>query len=275
MNLLPWRERPLKTIWRLEKNGQAGLVVGTAHFSPRSFEKTLRRLIEGSETVLFEGPLDEKSMDAVARYGRDGRETPSVYDALDPAVIRGINAMLAARPDRGTLAGAYLDLIVSEPTGFMEAHVRGVRPWMAFFTAWTAFLGWRHSMDMEAFRIAKDLGKRIECLETIPDQLAALDGIPFDRIVRYFNRYRSWDRHRESFTRVFLAGELDHYLSLTEEFPTRCEAIMGRRDPLFFQGIKNAFAQGPTTAFVGVGHLSGLRRLFTADGYRIDRTKPC
>ena len=61
----------------------------------------------------------------------------------------------------------------------MEANARNVRPWMALFAAWTAFLNWSHSMDMEAFQIAGKLGKRIEYLETIADQLATLDGIPF------------------------------------------------------------------------------------------------
>lgn len=275
MNIFRWREKELKTVWRVEKNGRGGLLVGTAHFSPYSFKKTLHRVIRGAETVLFEGPLDPESMDEVARYGRRREGTPSLYDALDPAVIRGVNRLLAPRSKNGTTSGPYLDLLWAGTTGFLEAHARDVRPWMAFFTTWTAFLNWKHSMDLEAFQIAGRLGKRIGCLETIADQLNALDGIPFARIVDYFNQYRRWNNHREFFSRVFLAGELENYLSRTGEFPTRCEAIIGRRDPVFFQGIRNAFEQGPTAAFVGVGHIAGLHKLFLDDGYLITREGPC
>ena len=269
MNLFPWKEKRLRTVWRVEKNGTGSLLVGTAHFSPVSFRKTLTRLIQGSETVLFEGPLDQESMADVARYGRRGEGTPSVYDALDPAVIREINRQLAARSGTATTAGSYLDLIYAKTCGFLEENARGVRPWMAFFTTWSAFLNWKHSMDMEAFRIARKLGKKIEYLESIEDQLEALDGIPFDRIMNYFNQFQDWSVHRELFTKIFLEGNLPNYLSITGEFPTRCESIIGMRDPIFFKGIRASLEKGQTTAFVGIGHIPGVRKMFLDEGYRV------
>jgi len=269
MNLFPWKEKRLRTVWRVEKNGMGSLLVGTAHFSPYSFRKTLTMLIQGSETVLFEGPLDQESMADVVRYGRRGEDTPSVYDALDPAVIREINRQLAARSGPATTAGSYLDLIYAKTSGFLEENARGVRPWMAFFTTWSAFLNWKHSMDVEAFRIARKLGKKIEYLETIKDQLEALDGIPFDRIVNYFNRFQHWSVHRELFTKIFLEGNLPNYLSITGEFPTRCESIIGKRDPIFFKGIRASFEKGQTAAFVGVGHIPGVRKMFLDEGYLV------
>ena len=269
MNLFPWKEKRLRTVWRVEKNGTGSLLVGTAHFSPYSFRKILTRLIQESETVLFEGPLDQESMADVARYGRQGEGTPSVYDALDPAVIREINRQLAARSGPATTAGSYLDLIYAKPSGFLEENARGVRPWMAFFTTWSAFLNWKYSMDVEAFRIARKLGKKIEYLETIEDQLEALDGIPFDRIINYFNKFQHWSAHREWIARVFLEGDLHNTLSITEEFPTRCESIIGKRDPIFFKGIRASFEKGQTTAFVGIGHIPGVRKMFLDAGYRV------
>lgn len=269
MNLFPWREKRLRTIWRVGKNGRESLLVGTAHFSPISFRKALTRLVEASEIVIFEGPLDAESMAAVARYGAQGEGTPSLYDALDTTVIRQVNGALAERSGQATMASSLLDLINVRTSGFLEQHARGVRPWMAFFTTWSAFLNWKHSMDVEAFHIARDLGKEIGYLETIADQLKALDGIPFDRIVNYFNRFQHWSAHRERFSKIFLQGELQNYLSVTGEFPTRCESIIGKRDPIFFRGIKAAFEKGQTTAFVGVGHIPGIRNMFLDEGYRV------
>jgi uncharacterized protein YbaP (TraB family) len=269
MDFFPWKEKHLKTVWRVEKNGTESLLVGTAHFSPCSFRKALTRLIQGSETVLFEGPLDQESMADVARYGRRGEGTPSVYDALDPAVIREINRELAARSGPATTAGSYLDLIYAKPSGFLEENARGVRPWMAFFTTWSAFLNWKYSMDLEAFRIARKLGKEIEYLETIKDQLEALDGIPFDRIINYFNQFQHWSAHREWIAKVFLEGNLHNTLAITGEFPTRCESIIGKRDLIFFNGLKATFQKRQTTAFVGIGHIPGIRKMFLDEGYQV------
>jgi hypothetical protein len=204
-------------------------------------------------------------MAAVARYGARGEDTPSLYEALDPAVIREINRQLADRSGQATMAGSFLDLISVKTSGFLEQHARGVRPWMAFFATWSAFLNWKHSMDVEAFHID---------LETIEDQLEALDGIPFERIVNYFTRFQYWSAHRERFSKIFLEGRLQNYLSVMGEFPTRCESIIGKRDPIFFQGIKTFFEKGRTTAFVGVGHIPGIRKMFLDEGYRVIQEEP-
>jgi len=274
MNPFPWKEKRLRTVWRVEKDGRVSFLVGTAHFSPYRFRKALTGLVQGAETVLFEGPLDQESMAGVARYGCRGEDTPSVYDSLDPALIREINRQLADRSGPVTTAGSYLEFIYGKTSGFLEERARGVRPWMAFFATWSAFLNWKHSMDVEAFRIARKLGKEIGYLETIEDQLAALDGIPFDRIVNYFNLFKHWNVHKELFAKVFIEGNPQNYLSITGEFPTRCESIIGKRDPIFFRGIKASFEKRQTTAFVGVGHIPGIRKMFLGEEYRVTQEWP-
>ena len=56
---------------------------------------------------------------------------------------------------------------------------------------------------------------------------------------------------------------------MTGEFPTRCESIIQRRDPIFFSGMKAFFEEGRATAFVGVGHIPGIQKLFLDEGYQI------
>ena len=96
-------------------------------------------------------------------------------------------------------------------------------------------------MDVEAFHIAQKLGKKIQYLETIEDQLAALDGIPFERIVNYLNHIEHWKAHKEVFLKAFLEGDLQKFLSMTGEFPTRCDSILTKRNPIFF---KSPYARG-------------------------------
>ncbi len=269
MNLFWWKEKTLRTIWKVEKAGTSSFLVGTAHFSPYRFKKSLTQLIQKVETVLFEGPLDEESMARVVQYGRQGENTPSLYQALQPAAIKEINRRLSTHSGGFTRADAYLDMLrvrVSDP---LEELAQGVRPWMTFFTIWSFFLNWKHSMDMEAFHIAQKLRKRIQYLETIEDQLAALDGIPFERIVNYLNHIQSWKVHQELFRKAFLEGDIQQFYSMTGEFPTRCESILTKRDPVFFQRIQNAFKEGRTVAFVGVAHIPGIRKSFLEEGYQL------
>lgn len=269
MNVFSWKRKSLRTVWRVEKEGKSSLLVGTAHFFPYSFKKALIKLIQSVETVLFEGPLDQESMAQVVRYGRQGEDSRSLSDALDPAVAKEINRQLGVLQGPTPAAGSYLDLIYPTTPDFLEVHTRGVRPWMAFFTIWSAFLNWKHSMDVEAFRIAQELGKKIEYLETIEDQLTALDGIPFDSIVNYLNHIEIWNVHKELFMKAFLEGNLQKFSSMTGEFPTRCESIITKRDPLFFERIQIFFEEGKTTAFVGVAHIPGIRKMFLDEGYQV------
>jgi uncharacterized protein YbaP (TraB family) len=269
MNLFWWKEKPLRTVWRVEKDGNTSYLVGTAHFSPYRFKKTLIKLIQGVETVLFEGPLDEESMARVVQYGQKGENAPSLYKALHPDVIVEINKLLSARSSLQTTAVPYLDLIHPTTSDFLEIHTRGVRPWMAFFTVWSNFLNWKHSMHVEAFHIAEKLKKKIEYLETIEDQLTALDGIPFERIVNYLNHIKNWRVHKEVFTKAFLEGDIQQFFSMTGEFPTRCESIIAKRDPIFFKRMKVYFGEGKTAAFVGVAHIPGIRDMFLNEGYLV------
>jgi uncharacterized protein YbaP (TraB family) len=269
MNLFWWKEKPLRTVWKVEKAGCISFLVGTAHFSPYRFKKALTKLIQPSETVLFEGPLDSESMAKVVEYGRRGENTPSVYDALHPEAIQEINRQFSLRIASQTISRSYLELMRPANPNFVEVHIRGVRPWMAFLTIWSALLNWEHSMDMEAFTIAQKLGKKIQFLETIEDQLAALDGIPFDRIVNYLNHAGKWKIHRDLFLKAFLKGEVEKFISLTGEFPTRCDSIIQKRDPIFFKMMKPFFDGGKAVALVGVGHIPGIIQMFQDEGYEI------
>jgi uncharacterized protein YbaP (TraB family) len=271
MNLFWWKKKRLKTIWRLEKNATTSFLVGTSHFTPYSFEKSLTKLIQRTEIAIFEGPLDKESMDRVVQYGQQRGNTSSVYKALDPAVIKEINEQLGdwSGPRLLSTAVSYLNTIYSTSSNFLELHTSEVRPWMAFFTVWAAFLSWKNSVDVEAFHIAQKLGKNIQYLETIEDQLNALDGIPFDRIVNFFNHFSQWKVYKELYLKAFLEGDLLKFFSMIEEFPTRCDSILKNRDPIFFKKMKTIFQEGKTVAFVGIAHIPAIRKMFLDEGYQV------
>ncbi len=126
-------------------------------------------MIRGAEAVLFEGPLDWQSMARVVEYGRQGEGTPFLYDAPDPEAIKEINRKLGKRLNTGVTAGSYLDFIQPASIDYFKTYTHGVRPWLAFFMVWSALLNWKHSMDVEAYHIARKLLKKIGFLESIED----------------------------------------------------------------------------------------------------------
>jgi len=264
-----WK-RPLRMLWRLERDGRTSCLVGSAHFFRYGFKRQLTTEITNADTILFEGPLDAESMKRVAEYGLDGDGTPSVVDAIRPEAAKKINDRLAGLAVSQSATG--LGLIRQVQRNFLETHARGARPWMAFFATWSAYVrtkGWKHSMDMEAYQLARRLGKQIHFLETIDDQLRALDGIPFEGIVQYMNQIDLWDQYADRFVKLFLQGNLGEMLNSPLRFPTRCESILDDRDPVLFERMKPFAQEGGALAFVGTSHVPGILKRFESEGYAV------
>ena len=259
-------------VWRIGKGSRGGYLVGTAHFFPYSLARPLTTLMREVETVIFEGPLDEASMSKIAEYGRQAQTSPSLEEALDPGVIRQINREFNDRWLPSSSAESHLQLIRPSKMDAVDVYVRGVRPWMAFFTLWSTYLGWKYSIDMEAFHVSQRLGKKIEFLETIEEQLVALDEIPFERIVDYVNRFGQWKSYKEFFLKHFSTGDLEGLMSRTNRFPTRCESILGMRDTRFFERMAGFFETGRAMAFLGMSHIPSIQKMFLTAGYRVEQT---
>jgi len=258
-------------LWRLEKKGKISYLAGTAHFYPFRIEKALTQLIQRVETVLLEGPMDPESMAKVVRYGQQAEGAPSLYDAIDPIVKKEINRQLGQRSSLPGSTDSYLQLFPFTPSDFLEAHIGGVRPWMAFFALWSTYLDWKHSIDMEAYQIALKLGKKIRFLETLEEQFKAMDGIPFERILDYVNRFEHWKSYKNQFLNYFIEGDLEKLMSRTPRFPTRCESILDHRDPMLFKRIKVFFEQGDAIAFLGISHIPEIKKLFFQEDYKISQ----
>ena len=271
MNFFWWKEKRFRMVWRVEKAGARGFLVGTAHFFPTSVEKPLARLIQAVETVLFEGPLDEASMARVAEYGRKAEGTPPLYEALDSATVQAINQEFRKRLPPSRFA-EFAQVLQPSEVDLAEVYTRGVRPWLAFFALWSAYLDWKHSIDLEAYRIAKRLGKEIRPLETIEEQLVAMDGIPFERIVDYVNRFDQWKSYKRTFLNYFLAGELERLMARTPRFPTRCESILGMRDARFFERMVGYYESRTSIAFLGMSHIPALKSMFIDSGFSVIQT---
>ena len=259
--------KPFRMVWKVTKDAQTSFLAGTAHFYPYSCARSLKRLIRQVEVVLTEGPLDELSLTAIAERGRDGGGCSDLAARLGPDVVHRINRILADRLS-STDGNDWMILPSSRPDYF-NLFTRDAHPWMALFSIWTTYLNWDHSVDLEAYRIALRLGKRVAALETIEEQLAVLEAIPIERVLSHLGSVQSWDAYRDDYVRYYAAGALEALVSTTNRFPTRTPATIAERDRLMFERIQPFFEQAPTAAFIGFPHLPGVMQLFESRGFTV------
>ena len=267
------RQRPFAMLWEIEKEGRRSWIGGTAHFFCYSFEPSFRKLFERVDTVLFEGPLDQASLDQVSEIGR----------SPESGCTRLINVL--TEDDLGRL-----ERVVIGPRGFW-ARVLGLqrpdppdvryflsetRHWMAFFSLWTGYLkrhGWDQSVDLEAWHLAHDMGKAVVGLDTIAEQIEILESIPLSRVVRFFRLCDRWDGYIRRNERAYLKGDLNGMMGTSSEFPTRTEQVIHRRDVLFLERMKPFLEPGRCAIFVGTAHMLNLLPLLEGAGFMVRRSR--
>jgi uncharacterized protein YbaP (TraB family) len=105
--------------------------------------------------------------------------------------------------------------------------------------------------------MAADLGRDARYLETIEEQIAALDATPLARIVDFVARV-DWPAYYEGYVRCYLDGDLDALMAAARDFPTYCEPVIGQRDPLLAARMEPELERGGACVFVGVAHCAGV-----------------
>jgi uncharacterized protein YbaP (TraB family) len=271
-----WKEKEFKMVWKVENGGAPSYLAGTAHFVPYSFKKSLKRLIGKAETVLLEGPLDDRNMDLARQHGLCDIDDRSFFDKLGPDTIKRINQEFANKlpiPDSNLFACVK----AFKPKTCQELHpeIEGLKPWMVFFKVWMHYLrnrGWKHSVDIEAYEIAKQLGKNVHFIETIEEQLHALEGIPVECIAQFFKKMAVWEEFAKKRCEHYLAGDPDSMMSLTmTDHPARLEPIVDRRDPIMFERMRPYLGKGNSIAFVGTSHIRGIKDLLEENGFKVSK----
>jgi uncharacterized protein YbaP (TraB family) len=255
----------------LEKNGRRSFLVGTAHFFPYSFKTSTAKLLNQVDRVLFEGPLDEISMSKVVDAGSQGDRSDCILDELDEATVAKI-AKILAPANSGRSVPMGLRMISAKPEASVRALIQGMKPWMAFFTIYSRFLennGWKYSVDLEAYGLARKMNKDVIPLETIEEQIEVLDTVSRPQIIDFLKRIDQWRSYTGDFVKWYLDGDLEKMATNPYRFPTRRPSVIEDRDKVFYQRMVPHLEQGSAAAFVGIPHVTGISHLLSAEGYEI------
>lgn len=274
MNLFSFfsKERELKMVWEIQKGGKKSFLAGSAHFFPFGFKKSLTRYIADADAVLLEGPLDQGNMDRVVEQGAKGDGNHSLDGVLDVRTINEINK-LEYTIHTQSYFGTYMMIFGQSPDKLYN-RIKDKRPWMAFFEIWSYYReknGWEYTMDRDALNIAKELGKDVHFLEKIEEQIDALNGIPLERIVNFLKKVERWDGYARRYVKYYLKGDMERLISFATEFPTYCESIIDKRDPILYERMKPYLGRGNTIVFVGITHIQGIRKMLIEDGYSVQQ----
>jgi uncharacterized protein YbaP (TraB family) len=266
------KEKEMKMIWEVKNDNKKSYLVGTAHFFPYSFRTSLSRYLKDAGTVLFEGPLDRHNMAKVITAGTE-ETTIHLFDRLDKQTVDRISEAIlpVCRHKNSYLFFDFRTLTQQNPVYEM---IRGMKPWLAFLTIWSHYLessGWRHSVDYEAYTLAREMDKEVVFLETIDEQIKVLEGLSLERIIFFLEKIEQWSEYAQAYLRSYLDGDLENLRSMWGRFPTRHSAVMGDRDEILYKRMLAHVEKGEAVAFVGAPHLRGISELLRADGYEIHK----
>lgn len=268
------KEKELKMIWEVEKNNRKSYLIGTAHFFPYSFLPSFKRFFMEADNVMFEGPLDKKNMYKVVAAGCEKESCPHVFEEIDEEIINEITKRLfpSYRPQNPYFFFNFRTCKTENPVYEM---VKDMKPWMAFFSIWSKFLerkGWRNSVDLEAYHIAKELGKRVIFLETIEEQIEVLENLSQQRIKEYLENVHRWDEYSQEYVKYYLQGDFKRLKTITRGFPSRQFSVIGKRDSTLYERMATYFEKGKAAACVGAPHIWGIRAMLHNDGFQTRST---
>ena len=253
-------------VWEVERLGRRSTLIGAAHFFPRHFRRELRRLMADARVVLLEGPLDEAATRKLLAAGR-GLGGLELYKGAK----QKIDARLGIYSAPLDVNRMLRDLIFGRQEEWLEQELRTLKPWAAFFGIWTRFRareGWEHKLDLDAAQIAAKLGKEIRYLETIEEQIAALEAVPAERYARFLAS-GDWRGYNEAYERHYLAGDLEGLAAAAQDFPTYCEPVIDARDPVLAARMAVELEAGGACVVIGVAHCRGVLHRLKKDGFYV------
>jgi uncharacterized protein YbaP (TraB family) len=164
------------------------------------------------------------------------------------------------------------NLVFGRQDEWLEEELRKLKPWAAFFGIWTRFRareGWEHKMDLDAAAIGAGLGKPVRYLESIEEQIAALEAVPAERFAR-FVASGDWRGYNAAYERHYRAGDLEGLARAAQDFPTYCEPVIGQRDAVLFERMRPELEAGGACVVIGVAHCLGVLAHARDAGFQVN-----
>ena len=178
----------------------------------------------------------------------------------------------------GFLSSAYHETIDAESLRVMSAPMLAQLLNAQFMTL-AGYDASGHGVDLEVFRKAKELGKKIEGVETMEEQMNAISAESSDvalldkQIQELMNHPEQFKEQTDFLINAYNTGDRDTLLTVFTSEGARSSAD-AKRNALYLEAAKKALADGGRTLVaIGIYHIiaeDGLVNTLTQAGYTVE-----
>lgn len=261
-------------LWKISKPGNrnTSYLFGTIHLICEQdyiWTPQMQRYLDSSKTVCFEMNLDDP-----------GLMTEAAMKLLDFSG-KTLHDYFQSETDYQLLRSFIKDTLKQD-----LSYAESLKPIGLYFLYTTLSIqspckGETRSYEITLMQMAKDAGKKIDGLETLEDQLSAIESIPTDTILATLVRAaKGVSEGAEETARMIAAYKKQDIASLQKMLSESREIgqseqqtfakLVDERNKNWIAPMQRMIGLESTFFAVGAGHLPGLIKLLREQGYSVE-----
>lgn len=255
-------------LWKISGNGLSApsYLYGTIHITcDATLDAATRSAMDKTQQLYLELDMDDESMMTGMMMGmmmKDGNKMSTLASPEDFAIV-----------------DAYLTKTLGSPAKMVD----NIKPFMISTMVLPSLLDCPlQSVESELMKISKEQDEEVYGLETVEEQLAVFDAIPYkdqmDELVASIKDDFAADKKQlADMFRIYAAKDLNAMLELMDEddgiMATHQDELLTKRNLKWIPKISAIAKQKPTFFGVGAAHLAGengVIALLRKAGYKVD-----
>lgn len=259
-------------LWKISGNGlsKPSYLFGTIHITcDATLDQNVINAMDATSQLYLELDMDSPSMQAEMMGGmmmKDGVTMTSLVSAEDFAIV---------------------DKFLQETTGMSAKMMNNFKPFMITSLLIQQMLDCpMQSFEMELQKLSKAQGEETYGLETVQEQLAVFDAIPYkeqmDELVKTAKDNMVKDKAEfAKMMELYNKKELENLMKLMEESENKLynehnDLLLSNRNNNWIPKIESIAKEKPTFFGVGAAHLAGedgVIMLLRKKGYKVEAVK--
>ena len=259
-------------LWKITGNGlsKPSYLFGTIHITcDATLDQNVMKAMDDTSQLYLELDMDSPSMQAEMMGGmmmKDGVTMSSLVSAEDFAIV---------------------DKFLQETTGMSAKMMNNFKPFMITSLLIQQMLECpMQSFEMELQKVSKAQGEETYGLETVQEQLAVFDAIPYkeqmDELVKTAKDNMVKDKAEfAKMMELYKKKELENLMKLMAESENKLynehnDLLLANRNNNWIPKIESIAKEKPTFFGVGAAHLAGedgVIMLLRKKGYKVEAVK--
>lgn len=255
-------------LWKVTQKGatKPTFIFGTIHALPQSshfFPLAVSNALRSSDKLVLEIDMDNA-------------EELSTLPSL--MVLQGKTIKDLMTPVQFQKVSQYL----TDSAGIPFEQVAALKPFVFTSLLLPKIVGTAPaSIEQQLLTVAKEMGKPIDGIEKVAEQVAAFDKLPIDQQVKQLVELVSdMNKAREDYQQLlsaYINQQLDQILTLSEkeneDYPQFTQILITERNIRWIPRLEKMIAEGGSFVAVGAGHLpgcNGVIELLKKKGYTVE-----